>query len=1803
MDELEASPEPYMLVDHISMEEFQTPLTRSTRLKFNCVAVSTKLVACGSNTGGIYVFSRQEKKLLQIAFADKETNSVAIVKISPHEKYIAFTCGGSVHVLDLKLDSRSKAETLRSSSDLGVAVATYLSWDDGSGKLYIGDDLGRVHLMMVYANKAMNLFAMPLEVIMKLDSTVIQIDGVADKIVVSTVTRCYLCDTKLHTYTQIGKKLRDGNFGACFLQVGMSLPMIYSARPGSRIWEVDIEGNVLNTHQFKQLLAAPPVKILKPELSLPEDNSVSTTQSVSFTRLQVLNPNFILTWTMSSLYVLDPVNVKVVLWCKDLSGILDICCVRQELYIFLDSMEIHCLSFLPVTGVLPLYLKASNPLAAAQLCLKHRSIFSHKKVQKRFCSADLMRIYNKLLENSLVEMAEEIHELMREVNEKIAVELDSESSEAIVKTNMSGNVMSAKQLSYKSSSENDSLSVKSGDLEEVEAKVTTEKDQNIDRASEETDNYANGLMKSQVYASTENDSGMGKYEDQIDGTTTVPQGLLNPKKDVIENQSNERSNTSINKAKTDIQVNVSNGKLYQDDDVENIENVVRHTFSNRENIIPSYSEHWQKSNTNDFVYDVDNSIEFSPSNTEKNLQRVINDVILVSQKDIEETEEQKQDTTNRELNHIFSTKLETAVPELLLEEHWSMHAQSTADLSNKSEMASKEHDNIGFLPKKHMIGRRSSLTSLSSMSSADVTFDMPHDFEDSTGTELIAIPVIRKKIKKKKKRSSSGNMARDLKAKTKRSLSLGQIQISEKEFSISPSGSFAEVMEEEDSISLYSNDSVSMDTPTRSPGHTRDAKDTPDNLSVDFNVDSVSGGSPSTQSADFTLSEEFGRSEEFQLSGDAPLGESIERESTPATSLGKGTLKQFKDKVQYKVTTKTKTLIKNIKDKNLLTKVKDFAGNLSQGSENFRASVDGVFMDFPRVSPVQVPVEPSGNGTRDSNSESSLKTGEDNSKGGRLTILKHIVDISLLKSKTAQVNRTLEDIETLTNPELMKKELLSWVNVLNATFCEMHLKKYGSLNYSKGFRNEVSIEKLGGSNISQSEYKKDVDAIESNCDNSVNDLKKDEKVASVEQNQKIYETNHIVSRETSSNILKIIKNEEFAYVKDPLTLPHVLLKEVSELAQACFDLGCHGDILEYQNIEKYEEALLQYSCEECNSNCDSSMSERHINKSHDSVDLAESTRSHLVDNNKQTSVNESVCFLVKSESMEQQSVETCVKENTVSEVQIKFVDEICDLQSSCLTSEHLQFNEKSDVMESYTALAKESDNSVEETSKKLNGIENVTLLGNNMQSMGNALEKKKTKDEEKAFIVVDRESENKADLASAFFVRCYFPYLSCHRVRSEVLSGNVAFHTWSALVTCMEVLSQYDSEKYGIEQRSIIGHLLETQAHKDGGALLLGHLSRLFQKQSTSAVDLCVRCHPHVLPLDVLYMCRKYDVAMETIFKQYMNWMCQEATSSIKSLVLAGLGRHPQVLIAWLEILLADSVQGTRDSDGKPVPMGNKVIWRNEDLLGKVTKTISGKDLTAHVIEIFRKCGYWTGVLRLLKSTNQKQEHFKLIVQLRDIQLLQAHMDQGCVPDSLAEWKELLEIYKSLEVKTNRDQSKLEVQSDLMTFEKLAFLLVRYLGPDVAVLLLDEIGVQEGELTNLFYRSCLLSGTVQRHHRLILHSMLEKVDSYLWSQRPTALLPQVHYLAMQEKDQRTSMSGSKEADLSSQLRNHSPPISSIEDPEIHWGLETRTTLLCPCCNISLKEPVSQDEPGLLIFKCGHGFHKHCLPGRRCLVCQ
>lgn len=52
---------------------------------------------------------------------------------------------------------------------------------------------------------------------MNLDSAVVQISCNDDRLLVSTQSRCYVCDTVKEQYRQVGTKLREGEYGACYL--------------------------------------------------------------------------------------------------------------------------------------------------------------------------------------------------------------------------------------------------------------------------------------------------------------------------------------------------------------------------------------------------------------------------------------------------------------------------------------------------------------------------------------------------------------------------------------------------------------------------------------------------------------------------------------------------------------------------------------------------------------------------------------------------------------------------------------------------------------------------------------------------------------------------------------------------------------------------------------------------------------------------------------------------------------------------------------------------------------------------------------------------------------------------------------------------------------------------------------------------------------------------------------------------------------------------------------------------------------------------------------------------------------------------------------------------------------------------------------------------------------------------------------------------------------------------------------------------------------------------------------------------
>ncbi len=98
---------------------------------------------------------------------------------------------------------------------------------------------------------------------------------------------------------------------------------IYCARPSSRIWEADLNGNVLQTSQFKTALACPPSKFIGTHTRTSEDY-VQEPQILQLIRLQPVLKKFILGFTRAGFYVFDPNESRVILWSDEVKDIADI---------------------------------------------------------------------------------------------------------------------------------------------------------------------------------------------------------------------------------------------------------------------------------------------------------------------------------------------------------------------------------------------------------------------------------------------------------------------------------------------------------------------------------------------------------------------------------------------------------------------------------------------------------------------------------------------------------------------------------------------------------------------------------------------------------------------------------------------------------------------------------------------------------------------------------------------------------------------------------------------------------------------------------------------------------------------------------------------------------------------------------------------------------------------------------------------------------------------------------------------------------------------------------------------------------------------------------------------------------------------------------------------------------------------------------------------------------------------------------------------------------------------------------------
>lgn len=257
------------------------------------------------------------------------------------------------------------------------------------------------------------MFQTPAYTLMNLDSSVVQLDFFSPLLLVSTLARCYVCDTVLEQYKQIGNKPRNGEFGACFYKIhthesiildaqreerninntrgafnlisdgdsnilSKDHSKIFCARPGSRLWEVSADGIVVKTHQFKEALAIPPIAIFRSGSTLESSQKEGTErewppQSVNFSHLFVISHKYLFSYTTSGLYIIDPSNASVLLWNNEYTNISMTAVVDDWIYLMTCDNEFHCLALSSLDSLILRLYRRERYSECLNVCSVHKS--------------------------------------------------------------------------------------------------------------------------------------------------------------------------------------------------------------------------------------------------------------------------------------------------------------------------------------------------------------------------------------------------------------------------------------------------------------------------------------------------------------------------------------------------------------------------------------------------------------------------------------------------------------------------------------------------------------------------------------------------------------------------------------------------------------------------------------------------------------------------------------------------------------------------------------------------------------------------------------------------------------------------------------------------------------------------------------------------------------------------------------------------------------------------------------------------------------------------------------------------------------------------------------------------------------------------------------------------------------------------------------------------------------------------------------------------------------------------------------
>ncbi|XP_004851585.1 Hermansky-Pudlak syndrome 5 protein isoform X1 [Heterocephalus glaber] len=390
----------------------------SSRLKCTSIAVSRKWLALGSSGGGVNLIQKEGWK--HRLFLSHREGSISQVACCSHDDdYVAVaTSQGLVVVWELNQEHRGKPERIYVSSEHKGRKVTALCWDTAVLRIFVGDHVGKVSAIKLHTSKqakAASVFVMfPVQTITTVDSCVVQLDYLDGRLLVSSLTRAFLCDTEREKFWKIGNKERNGEYGACFFPgrcSGGQQPLIYCARPGSRMWEVSFDGEVRSTHQFKKLLSLPPLPVITPRSEPQYDHTVGSSQSLSFPRLLHLSEHCVLTWTEKGIYIFIPQNVQVLLW-SEVKDIQDVAVYKNELFCLHLNGKVSHLSLLSVERCVERLLRRGLWVLAARTCYLFQNSIVASKARKTLTIDKLEHLKSQLDLETYSDLIPQLDELI-----------------------------------------------------------------------------------------------------------------------------------------------------------------------------------------------------------------------------------------------------------------------------------------------------------------------------------------------------------------------------------------------------------------------------------------------------------------------------------------------------------------------------------------------------------------------------------------------------------------------------------------------------------------------------------------------------------------------------------------------------------------------------------------------------------------------------------------------------------------------------------------------------------------------------------------------------------------------------------------------------------------------------------------------------------------------------------------------------------------------------------------------------------------------------------------------------------------------------------------------------------------------------------------------------------------------------------------------------------------------------------------------------------------------------------------------